>query len=442
MNPINAIIVRARAARLFALGALFGLCLAAASAQEVGQVNFVQGVTSAQSPGGQPRFLAKGDAIAQGEVVSTSERGYAVLGLKDGTKLTLRSNTAFAVDELNQQTGSESLAMNLFRGGLRAITGLISKSRSNSTRLIAPNATIGIRGTEFDARLCGVECRREAQFARPPPPAARQDEVVARVVALNGDASALGRDGATRALANGAAVFNGESVRTGADSHAVLAFRDQTKVTLIEKTAFNLEDVRMTGPAAQGSFVARLVSGGLRAVTGLIGRTNRGNVKIVTATATIGIRGTGLDLRLLPDGTYLYTWDGAAALEADGEELVVEKDRAGVLRTPAACCSCWTRCRRPSSTNARRARTRSKSISTPCSPSGASTTWRPACTSGCARAMSICARARAFSSISGRSRRRFWPKAATGRYASSPCPDFFSTTPSRFPTKPSSGLCA
>ncbi|MBK8118546.1 MAG: FecR domain-containing protein [Sulfuritalea sp.] len=332
MNPINAIIVRARAARLFALGALFGLCLAAASAQEVGQVNFVQGVTSAQSPGGQPRFLAKGDAIAQGEVVSTSERGYAVLGLKDGTKLTLRSNTAFAVDELNQQAGSESLAMNLFRGGLRAITRLISKSRSNSTRLIAPNATIGIRGTEFDARLCGVECRREAQFARPPPPAARQDEVVARVVALNGDASALGRDGATRALANGAAVFNGESVRTGPDSHAVLAFRDQTKVTLIEKTAFNLEDVRMTGSAAQGSFVARLVSGGLRAVTGLIGRTNRGNVKIVTATATIGIRGTGLDLRLLPDGTYLYTWDGAAALEADGSELVVDKDRAGVLR--------------------------------------------------------------------------------------------------------------
>ena len=64
MNPINAIIVRARAARLFALGALFGLCLAAASAQEVGQVNFVQGVTSAQSPGGQPRFLAKGDALS------------------------------------------------------------------------------------------------------------------------------------------------------------------------------------------------------------------------------------------------------------------------------------------------------------------------------------------------------------------------------------------
>lgn len=332
MNAFNAITCRARAARLFALGALLVLCLGAASAQEVGQVSFVQGVTSAQSPGGQPRFLARGDAIARGEVVSTSERGYAVLGLKDGTRLTLRSNTAFAVDDLNQQAGSESLAMSLFRGGLRALTGLISKSRSNATRLTAPNATIGIRGTEFDARLCGAECRREAQFARPAPAAARQDEVVARIVALNGDASVLGRDGATRTLANGAAVFNGESVRTGPDSNAVLAFRDQTKVTLIEKTAFNLEDVRMTGPATQGSFVARLVSGGLRAVTGLIGRANRGNVKIVTATATIGVRGTGLDLRLLPDGTYLYTWDGAAALEANGNELVVEKDRAGVLR--------------------------------------------------------------------------------------------------------------
>lgn len=333
MDTTHAIKSVARIARRFALGALFGLCLGgAAGAQEVGQVSFVQGVTSAQSPGGPPRFLAKGDAIAQGEVVSTSERGYAVLGLKDGTRLTLRSNTAFAVNELNQQAGSESLAMNLFRGGLRALTGLISKSRSNSTRLIAPNATIGIRGTEFDARLCGPECRREAQYARPAPAAARQDEVVARVAALNGDASVLGRDGAARSLAIGAAVFNGESVRTGADSHAVLAFRDQTKVTLIEKTAFNLEDVRMAGPAAQGSFVARLVSGGLRAITGLIGRANRGNVRIVTPTATIGVRGTGLDVRLLPDGAYLYTWDGAAALEAAGKELVVDKDRAGVLR--------------------------------------------------------------------------------------------------------------
>ena len=61
MDTTNAIKSAARIARRFALGALFGLCLGgAANAREVGQVSFVQGVTSAQSPGGQPRFLAKG----------------------------------------------------------------------------------------------------------------------------------------------------------------------------------------------------------------------------------------------------------------------------------------------------------------------------------------------------------------------------------------------
>jgi hypothetical protein len=158
--------------------------------------------------------------------------------------------------------------------------------------------------------------------------------VVARVVLTNGETSAVAPDGSARALARGAALFNGERVRTGADSYAVLAFRDQSKMTLIEKTELNLEDVRTAGPAEQGNFVVRLLAGGLRAFTGLIGKSNRSHVKFVTPTATIGIRGTGLDLRLQPDGTFLYTWDGTAALEASGQEIVVERDRAGVLSVP------------------------------------------------------------------------------------------------------------
>jgi len=317
--------------RRIVLAAFLGLGLGAAFAQDVGEIVYVQGVTSAQRPGGEARFLAKGDGIAQGEVINTSERGYAVLGLKDGSKLTLRSNTAFAVNELNQQPGSESLVMNLLRGGLRVFTGLISKARPTGARLTTVTATIGIRGTEFDARLCGADCEREAGFARPAPAAAPQDLVVARVVQLGGETSAVAADGSARALAPGAALFNGERVRTGANSYAVLAFRDQSKMTLVEKTELNLEDVRTTGPAEQGSFVVRLLTGGLRAFTGLIGKADRSHVKFITPTATIGIRGTGIDLRLQPDGTFLYTWSGSAALEAGGQEIIVDSDHAGAF---------------------------------------------------------------------------------------------------------------
>ena len=313
---------------LLAVLALTGGALA--QAQEIGEVTYVQGVASAQRPGGEARFLAKGDTISQGEVINTSERGYAVVGLKDGTKITLRSNTAFAVNEFSREPGRENLAMNLLRGGLRAFTGLISKARPTNARLTTPTATVGIRGTEFDARICGADCRRESEFAKPAPPAPARDPVVARVAVLNGAATAVARDGAARPLAKGAAVYTGEAVRTDAGSQAVLAFRDQTKVTLLEKTDFRLEDVRMAGPPAQGNFVVRLVTGGLRAFTGLIGKSNRGNVKFITPTATVGIRGTGLDLRQVADNVYLFTWDGSAALEADGKEVVVDAGRAGV----------------------------------------------------------------------------------------------------------------
>jgi hypothetical protein len=158
-----------RFSKLLAVLAFAGASLV--QAQEVGEVTYVQGVASAQRPGGEARFLGKGDTISQGEVINTSERGYAVVGLKDGTKITLRSNTAFAVNEFSQESGRENLAMNLLRGGLRAFTGLISKARPTNARLTTPTATVGIRGTEFDARICGADCRRESEFAKPAPPA-------------------------------------------------------------------------------------------------------------------------------------------------------------------------------------------------------------------------------------------------------------------------------
>jgi hypothetical protein len=44
--------------------------------------------------------------------------------------------------------------------------------------------------------------------------------------------------------------------------------------------------------AKRDGFMMRLVKGGLRAVTGLIGKRNPNNVRMRAGTATIGIRGT------------------------------------------------------------------------------------------------------------------------------------------------------
>ncbi len=345
-----------------------------AHAQDVGEVVFVQGIANAQKPGEEARFLGKGDPIRQGELVSTGGRGFAVIGLKDGTRMTLRPNTGFAVDDLSLDSGRENLAMRLIKGGLRAITGVIGKRNPNGVRLDSVTATIGIRGTEFDARLCGAECAREDQYPRSRAPVAASGEpLVARVVQLGGSATAVGRDGQGRTLLEGAPLYNGESVRTAPGAHAVLAFRDQSKLTLTPDTDFKLEDVRFSGAQAeQGSFVVRLLRGGLRAVTGLVGRRNPSAVSIHTVVATIGIRGTGVDVRIAghctgggggaaaappgkgkrgkggagakagggqacaSDAAFAYVWDGAVNLAGGGKEVLVEKERAAVFNPRAA----------------------------------------------------------------------------------------------------------
>src|SRR5690606_4009821 len=91
-----------------------------------------------------------------------SSRSFAVIRLQDGSRFTLRPNTQFVVEELTANRNSSANAvLQLFKGGVRAITGFISKFNKNGYQLKTPVATIGIRGTEFDARLCEGDCGSE-----------------------------------------------------------------------------------------------------------------------------------------------------------------------------------------------------------------------------------------------------------------------------------------
>lgn len=307
----------------------------------VGEVTFVQGLVSAQRPGAAPRLLDRGEPLFEGEVVTTGARAYAQLQLADGTRMTLRPDTGFAVSQLSQQSGQESLTMQLLRGGLRAITGLISRSGPDRMRIQTTTATIGVRGTEFDARLCTTDCAQEQRSARPAPAAQPQADVVGRVATLDGSVTATTATGATRMLAPGAALFGGDTVRTAAGAVAVIAFRDRSVVTLTGGSEFRLQEVRFR-PAAPGedSLVLRLVTGGLRVLSGALATRRPAAVRVETTTATIGVRGTGLDVRLgedcvgavcKADSTFVYVWARLAFIAADGREVDVPADRAAVF---------------------------------------------------------------------------------------------------------------
>jgi hypothetical protein len=306
----------------------------------VGEVTFAQGAVSAQRRGEPARFLLPGDAIGQGEVISTSARGFAQIGLRDGTRMTLRPNTQFAVTQFSQRPGEENIAMQLLRGGLRTITGLVSKAGPDRMRLQTSTATIGVRGTEFDARLCEGDCRSEQRAARIAPKGLPQESVIARIGAISGGAVAINAAGTSRALALDAALFAGETVRTAAASWVVLAFRDRSVITLSAASDLRLEDVRFRPQQpAEERFVVRLLTGGLRALTGQIAARNPRSVRFQTTTATIGVRGTGLDMRLAEhcvasdcsaQSTYAFVWARTIMFVLDPVEFDVPLERAGV----------------------------------------------------------------------------------------------------------------
>lgn len=117
-------------------------------------------------------------------------------------------------------------------------------------------------------------------------------ETAARVEFITGDGIALSRDGQARALAKGAEVAEGETVNTR-NGRVQLRFSDGAFVSLQPQSQFRIDEYHFGGRAdgSERGFFS-LLQGGLRTITGLVGRTNKRNYQVSTAVATIGIRGT------------------------------------------------------------------------------------------------------------------------------------------------------
>lgn len=116
-------------------------------------------------------------------------------------------------------------------------------------------------------------------------PAARVDFAI-------GNATAQGQNGQVRPLTKGAEVGQGDTVNT-ADGRVQLRFVDGAFVSLQPQSQFRIDEFRFNGQqdgSEKGFF--SLLKGGLRTITGLVGRNNKSAYQVTTTVATIGIRGT------------------------------------------------------------------------------------------------------------------------------------------------------
>ena len=312
----------------------------------------VEGTAYVVRADGRQSILARGSVLGVGDALSTTRNSTVRLRFTDGGETAVRPESRMTVQAYsynNDAPQSDNLVISLLKGGLRAITGSIGKRGNvDAYKLNINTVTVGIRGTDYTARLCENDCAPVtiAQNTRPnsgPP-------VVARVMQARG-AVTVDRESRQLEVPQGGALYATDKVSTTPGGFAVLAFRDDTRLTLNSGTQLALTQYSYdANQPARGSMLFRLISGGLRVATGLIAKAAPGQIKFQTTTATIGIRGTVFDLACGKDNAeenpppadltdlncdnalFATTKVGEITLAgADGREIAVPAGQSGLV---------------------------------------------------------------------------------------------------------------
>lgn len=129
-------------------------------AADVGRVLLAAGDTVAVR-GNQSIRLAFGAAVQDRDVLRTGPASNLQVRFVDESIVSVRENSEFRIDEFRfsgTEDGSERAFFSLLKGGLRVITGLVGRSNNKNYRMSTTTATIGIRGTDYAARLCQKDC--------------------------------------------------------------------------------------------------------------------------------------------------------------------------------------------------------------------------------------------------------------------------------------------
>jgi hypothetical protein len=140
-------------------------------------------------------------------------------------------------------------------------------------------------------------------------------------------------------------VEEGDTVITSKDTFAMFKFTDNAETILRPETEFKIiEHKFVSDDPSKDKTTSQLVNGGLRRLTGLCGK--RGNPdadKLVTATATVGIRGTIYDVincaggngcEKLENGTYFRVKDGEISIKNDAGEVSISKGQFAQVTSP------------------------------------------------------------------------------------------------------------
>lgn len=157
---------------------------------------------------------------------------------------------------------------------------------------------------------------------------ARADKIGVASVVKN---QVEGRGGA---LSVGSSVFANERIKTGEASTAQLLFLDKTVLSLGPKAELLLDKYAYNPNRGTGQVVVNAVQGGMRFVTG---SQNPTNYQIKTPVATLGIRGTVVDLQIGPVDTFIGVLEGTLRIQLlDGTFMTVSAGQSVFISAAGA----------------------------------------------------------------------------------------------------------
>lgn len=168
---------------------------------------------------------------------------------------------------------------------------------------------------------------------------------VAGVVArLSGPLLAKKADGSIKVLGLKSEVESGDTLVSEKNTYAQIKFIDNSEITLRPGTTFKVEHFSFDEGKPEGDNASySLMKGGLRSITGLMGKRNKEKFSLKTPTATIGIRGTtfiaqyvpppiaGAAPPALPPGLHLNVTDGAIVVTNHGGALGFQAGQFGYV---------------------------------------------------------------------------------------------------------------
>ena len=130
-------------------------------------------------------------------------------------------------------------------------------------------------------------------------------QVAGTVTQLSGPMMAKKADGKIKVLSLKSEVESGDTLVTEKNTYALVKFIDNSEITLKPATTFVVEQFAYQADQPDGDRASfNLVKGGLRSLSGLLGKRNKEKFSLKTPVATIGIRGTYFTAEYVSAGGY------------------------------------------------------------------------------------------------------------------------------------------